>query len=593
MGEGKLFSTMFDQSFFIKLVCAILSGGLLYLSFPPIDWWWLSYIALVPILFVVPFTSSFPKCLFYCGVTVLFFYIPALVWLAAVAIGGWLLLSAYLAVYLGIFCLIARKLHHSSIPYYPLSLAVIWVALEFIRAYVITGFPWLFLGHTQYRFPAMMQLASVTGVYGISFLLVFFNVALSEFLRDLLSVYRQFAGKNEFFKEVLKLQSSKSLPCALVLIFLSISYGAVTINRFPTEQGPVVGVVQNNVPPELPPSDIIEIYSLTQQQVGELSDSERHILRRRLAQYRQGQEQKWYAGIERAVRLSKKLAKKNPALIAWPETAVDVPLNPGSRPYLDSDELKKHDFALNEIKKLTENLNSYLLVGALDLKTYGALEGRTSNSAFLFNPDGEIIGSYDKIHLVPFGEYTPLREFWPAPVRRMLDSFAIAQSVPGQEPVVFQEPVPFSTAICYDNVFSPLMRKFRRKGADVLINISNEGWYPIKGELEQHLALAVFRAVETRTTVVRATNTGISCFIDPKGKLYGIVEKQVEGQNRYREIDGSLAKAVYTTDKIPFYVRFGDWFAMICLFTVILAVIWKMLRNRCVRLLGKNSDDAH
>ena len=176
----------------------------------------------------------------------------------------------------------------------------------------------------------------------------------------------------------------------------------------------------------------------------------------------------------------------------------------------------------------------------------------------MFSPEGEFEGRYDKMKLVPFGEYIPLRDALPflqvfTPMTREL--------TPGDRPVVFTLPgegeeVGLGPLICYEDVFPSLTRAFRRKGADVLVNLTDEGWYRIPGELGQHLAMAVFRAVETRTSVVRAANTGISCFIGPRGEIYARLKPHHEG---------ALAAHVRLCKASTPYVRHGDVFAIACL----------------------------
>jgi apolipoprotein N-acyltransferase len=129
-------------------------------------------------------------------------------------------------------------------------------------------------------------------------------------------------------------------------------------------------------------------------------------------------------------------------------------------------------------------------------------------------------------------------------------------------------------------VDAPLVREFRLKGAQFLANLTYEGWYRPAGELEQHLAMAVFRAVETRTTVVRAANTGISCFINPRGEIYAAVEKEVGGKLRRTDIQGAISSPVYLSDELTPYVRVGDLFAWACLALSIAAVAASVLVRR-------------
>ncbi len=556
----------------VKIACSILTGALLYLSFPPVDLWWLSFIALVPFLLILRQVDSTLKVVLFAGIAGLSFYVPGLVWLASVAVAGWLLLAVYVTFYFCLFAAAARLCDLKAHRLYFLLLPTIWVAIEFIRATIFTGFPWFLFGFTQYRFSQLLQMASVTGVYGLSFVLVFFNTALAELIRSVLGT------KSKISSEPLK-YAMAWWGGAVLLILVVFSYGSFISGRISLETGPVLGVVQHNMPPELPPPDIQQIYRLSAEDVEHLSNEERQRLRRRLRQYHEEVQQIRREGIDKAVRLSYALADKEPVLIAWPETAVDTPLNPGAEDSLSLEEKRKREYAREKIRTLANDLGCYILVGSTNLKNVDRYGGRTANTAYLFSPDGDIVDYYDKIRLVPFGEYTPARNLLPRPLVEFLESMAIAQSIRGGEAVVFPEPFPFGAPICYDNVFSTLMRRFRLKGAEVLINISNEGWYQIRGELEQHLGMAVFRAVETRTTVARATNTGISAFINPKGEIYGMIYLEKNGRKITSDIEGSIALPVKLSDEIPFYTRFGDWFAVLCLSLSIVLLIVMLLRR--------------
>jgi apolipoprotein N-acyltransferase len=180
-------------------------------------------------------------------------------------------------------------------------------------------------------------------------------------------------------------------------------------------------------------------------------------------------------------------------------------------------------------------------------------------------PGGGVVGRYDKIKLVPFGEYVPYVDKLPflarlTPIGR--------GNEPGTEYDVFPLPtdegtVEFSALICYDDCFPEVTARFRRRGAQFMINATYEGWYYVPGELRQHLAMAVFRAVETRAGMVRAANTGISCFIDPLGRIHARLPAWQQG---------ALAERVRLADKVPLYARHGDVFAVLCLIGGLLGV---------------------
>ncbi len=549
--------------------CSALSGVLLYLSFPPVDMWWLSFVALVPLLVILPMTRSQLVAAFYGGVAGLLFYVPALFWLASVTVGGWLLLAVYLTGYFCLFGAVARLLSGRAKRAYPFLLPFIWVGLEFIRATAFTGFPWFLYGYTQYRFQLLLQSASVLGAYGLSFLLVFVNVAAAQIFRGIFA--RETLGVTS--KVCLLRRGGVMSGLSAFLLLCALLFGWSALDGLEMQEGPVFGVVQQNMPPAMTPPDVRRIYAMSEEEMASLPDFRRRELWDRLEGYFDEYDRRARAEVDAAVRLSRELADSGVKLIAWPETTVEAPLNPEAIAIIGKRGQERRDYALSAIESLAKELDCYLLIGSTFDKKVGE-SAESANTAYLFSPAGQMIGHYNKIRLVPFGEYTPGRELLPGPALSLLESFAIAQSRPGADPVVFSEPLSFSASICYDNVFSDLMRTFRRRGAKVLVNISNEGWYHIRGELEQHLAMAVFRAVETRTTVVRATNTGISGFIDPAGVIYGVVSQDKDGRQVRKNVEGALALPVMLASDKPPYVRWGDRFAYFCVFLAVLSVAW-------------------
>jgi len=307
----------------------------------------------------------------------------------------------------------------------------------------------------------------------------------------------------------------------------------------------VVGVIQQNVPRLV--SEMLDEGKTDEQTAKKLSDE-----------------------MGKAIALTERMQGSGVRLVLWPETTVQVPLNiPLRQPYQDL-----ADRTVAEIRRLGRLLDAHMLVGAptyvappggsQEQSAYGIDVTGYANSALFLSPEGRLIARYDKIRLVPFGEYIPLRNLLP-----FLQAFTpmTRDIVAGNDEVVFElpdrdggRPVRFSAMVCYEDVFADLTRDFRRKGADFLVNVTDEGWYTIPGELGQHLAMAVFRAVETRTTVVRAANTGISCFIDPRGRVYSALEPLTEG---------ALTAPVQLCPVVTPYVRWGDVFGTACLMLAI------------------------
>ncbi len=513
----------------VRVGLSLLSGLLLFLSFPPADLSWLGWVAFVPLLAAVG-TSGGYRSAALCGlVAAASAYLPSFAWVFSVHVLGWLALCLYVGLYLVAAAVLFRFLQVRFPVLWPLSAALLWTGLELFRARLGPGFPWLFLGYTQYQFGSLLQTAAWWGVHGLSFLLMLVNACLAALLLSAPARRRA---------------SLAALGTAVLLVGVCAAAGAGVRRSIQTREGPVVGVVQQNIP-----RVVSEVYDPDKTEEEAFRELEQEI--------------------ETAVRLSERLVEEQPAMVVWPETTVQRPLNLAPELWLDPRLRSIMSDTMAHLRRLGRQMDTHLLVGArtnlppstgyLEEVPPGTRTDYLGNSAMLFSPRGRFVRRYDKMRRVPFGEYLPLREWLPflqglTPLVHELDA--------GREKVVFSLPTQdgaslrFAALICYEDVFPSLTRSFRLKGADFLVNLTDEGWYPIPGELGQHLAMAVFRAVETRTTVVRAANTGISCFIGPRGEVY-------ERLQPYTRAAG--AAPLRLSEELTFYMRHGDWFAVSCL----------------------------
>jgi apolipoprotein N-acyltransferase len=246
----------------------------------------------------------------------------------------------------------------------------------------------------------------------------------------------------------------------------------------------------------------------------------------------------WNEALSTYRRLTLEAARSS-EVVVWPETATPIVLPRGGR-------------FLQEIRALAEEINIPLVMGALDLESGAA--SRYTNSAFVLTGRG-IAGKYDKIHLVPFGEYIPL-----SGLIGFVRSWAefISELAPGTDPVVFRGSVPpFGVVICYEGVFPELFRRFVAGGAQWMVNITNDGWFGRTDGPWQHLAMLPFRAVENRVAIARAANTGVSAFVEPSGR----VRQTLPLFERGVISDGIPLRRGAET----FYTRYGDLFAYACL----------------------------
>lgn len=482
-----------------RYLYAILSGVVLTASFPPGKTEWLAWFALVPLL--IGIYGSAPRQAFRAGLAAgLAHYLTLLYWIIvalehygnipyAVSAGILGLLCLYLALYPALFAAFAVNIRGSRFALF--RLAAFWVALEYLRAKLLTGFPWCLLGCTQYRHLTLIQSADLVGVYGLSFVLV-----LSSGLIYTLLVDRGFLKGGTLKWEI---------PAVIVVGCLLFGYGAIRLSGSPPQRGERpwrVAVVQGNI----------------------------------------DQSVKWNPAFQKKTveiyrRLSRATFGFRPDLIVWPETAV---------PFFFQDDGP----LAQRVVSVPRDSGADLIFGS---PAYRMGEGpvRLYNRAFDLSPAGEVRGYYDKIHLVPFGEYVPLKKFLPFVNRLVVSAGDFA---PGKEASPLKLPH-FSAGvlICFEIIFPELARAQSRNGARILVNLTNDAWYGMTSAPYQHFSMAVFRAVENRRPLVRAANTGISGVIAPNGQILDQTRLFRESVLTWAFEPSSPALTVYT--------RYGDLFA--------------------------------
>jgi apolipoprotein N-acyltransferase len=500
---------------------AAVSGLALAAAFPALDWEPLAWVGLVPLLVAV--RDREPPAAFGLGWLAGFaFYLASLYWVAytivhytalplVAAVGVLVLMVSVLACYLGAFAAGLRWLERAGLPALWLA-APLWVTLEWLRGWFFIGFPWALLGYSQYRYHDLVQMAEVTGVYGISAVLVLFNAVTAEVLR------RRGEGLRR-----------RVLPALVALTVLLVCLPA--LGRWRAEQlraraaagRLTVAIVQGNVE----------------------------------------QDHKWDPAYQsdtmhRYRELTRASFARHPDLVVWPETAT---------PFF----FQEPGPLRREVLELAREGRTYLVFGspAAEAGPHGPAE---ANRAYLVSPAGEEVAFYDKMQLVPFGEYVPFQSvlFF---VHRIVD--AVGDVVAGRVPTVFRLPQGrFGVLICYESIFPALTRRFVTRGAELLVNISNDAWYGRTAAPHQLLAHVTLRAVENRVPIVRAANTGVSAIIDPDGRI------------RWQ---GPLFEPLWHADEIAwqpvqtFYTRFGDVFAWACALATLGAFgygAWRWRRRR-------------
>jgi apolipoprotein N-acyltransferase len=517
-----------------SLVLAGASGLFLPLSFPKSDLGLLAWIALVPLHWALDGKSKTQA--FWIGwLSGTIAFTGMMAWVVntmntygkvplVISYGIMLLLTIYLGLYVGLYSA-GAVWFRTLIPRYGLFVApCLWVSLELIRTYVLSGLPWGLLGYSQYRQIEIIQIADHMGVYGVSFLIVLVNVALAELLSWLMPLLRGFRPARLPWELV---------AVTVLLVTLSWEYGLGTLSGAPFSDIPrssiSVGVVQPNV----------------------------------------DQAVKWDTAyreetLARFDRLTEQLGRDTD-LVIWPEAAT---------PFV----FEREPVYQLQLIALAHRAQAPILFGSPALRFYPDRRPYLLNSAYLLSPDGQLLGRYDKHHLVPFGEYIPFKssllffldklvegigdfEAGPGPTILTLTSKprAAAAGMAGTMP----RPVKFGVAICYEVIFPNLVRQFAANGAEFLVTVTNDAWFGRSSAPSQHFAMVVFRSVENHLAFARAANTGISGFIDPFGRI-------VEATPIFTEQAVQATMQVWHPD--TFYSRYGDVFAYGCV--IICALLW-------------------
>lgn len=435
------------------------------------------------------------------------FYTAILFWLIHVSVFGMMFLSVYLGIYIALFAL---GFSYSRKYKYCSLLFVpcLWIVLEYARSHLFTGFPWALLAYTQTPFVCALQGADIFGSWGVSFTVMFVNVFIFTLIED----FRSSRSVN-FRKNVLP----------LCVIFLWFAYGCwkLSIGRPEDECGLRTAVIQSDI----------------RQDIKWVESFKEGIFRKQ------------------ALLSEMSVLEGSPDLIVWPETS-----------YTDYIQLGLNDA---ELSGLASRLKTALLIGAIR-----AEEGKYLNSAILYASTGSASGTYDKLHLVPFGEYIPGRKFMP-----FLESLLpIEDFTPGKDFSLFRlsaqacrKDFRFGVLICFEDIFPELARGFVLRGADFLVNMTNDGWFGDSSSPSQHMQASVLRAVENRVFVLRSANTGISCIIDDSGRLLKVVSDR-NGKPTF--VKGQVCATVLAPRQRSFYTRFGDFlipFACAVIFGMILA----------------------
>jgi apolipoprotein N-acyltransferase len=517
-----------------KILLAVFSGVLVCFSFPTVLFGWhapetgiIGWIALVPLFLAIrqaqprqAFLLTFLSAFIWYGGSLYWVYramntyghLPALTSFLVTV-----LLVVFVSIYIALAPMFSRWIINSYRGEMIVYLPITWIAVEFLRNYLpFNGFPWSNIAMSQYQTGPVIQMADVTGIYGIMFIMVFVNQFFAELTARL---------KGEFVPGIVP----KGV-IAVLLVAAMTGYGLYrtkTITSLMSGKETVrIGMIQGNID-----------------------------------QADKWDEEKFENNVNTFSSKARELRDVPVDLIVWPEAAY---------PFVLSTSLTSISPSVLGMDKVELGSTPYTLMGAVSRNR----EGDFQNSAFLFNARGRPEGVYHKMHLVPFGEYVPYKKlfFFARKLTAPVGNFIAGDSY---KPLVFEDNS-MGILICYEDIFPQIARKQVLSGAGFLVNITNDAWYGVSSAPYQHLALAVFRAVENRRFLLRATNTGVTAVIDPVGRV--VMRSQIFERSL-------MVSAIVPLSYLSPYTKLGDWLAwgslayVVILMTIIFVTKVKKWRN--------------
>ena len=535
---------------------AAICSGLLYTGcFAPFNLTWLCWIALTPLMAAIWFSgweSRLPwlRNLLLGYVAGLAFFWTALSWLTTVTVLGWFVLAFYMAIYFALwawFCglvrprgtkkqsvattkwdeILAQARSAAAPPRSPWTkstnnlllafvLATAWTTQEWLRGWVFSGWGWNGLGVALHDNWPLIQIVEFTGVAGLSFMVAFANVILVTTVRRLILEARTHAPRPHF-------DLTLTMAAIVGVLTFGLRAGQVSTPTKPLR----VAAVQSNVPQN--------------------QKFDPQFTRKIFDQFR---------------RLSEIALRSNspPDLLIWPESSMPGPVLA---------EQENYRFVMN----LAASAESDLLLGTIDEE-----KGDVYNAALLVSDGGERVQVYRKLHLVPFGEYVPGRHRVPL-LARIVGDQVPGDFKAGKEYTVFAlttGDVQVAPLICFEDTIGELTRQFvlpseTNPGANLLVDITNDGWFLHSAGSHQHLANAIFRCVETRRPMVRAANTGVTCFINQFGRVTQMLRDETGSTFTEGVLTGEIK--VPTEHELTFYTRHGELFAKFCAVITLLAIL--------------------
>lgn len=502
------------------MISALISAILLTTSFPKFYFWPLAWIAFVPVFYGTRQQTSFKKSFLIFYLFGFFFFFASVEWLRHVSYFGWIFVATKYALYFGVFGLAVHWFWKRNQFFISLfALPSVWVVLEWIRTEVpVWGFGWNLLAYSQSFNLDVAGVASIIGAYGLSWLILFANVAIF-FILDF---------------EITR-KKTEGIIAAVGILALAATFGvyftcASEQNSQPAGQIRSV-LVQGNIP----------------------------------------QVKKWDARYRASIletheQLSRLGMSKeeHPDLIVWPEAAY-----PG---------FYNIDPERERIRWLADELKTPVLFGGLYVDRSDPTRRRYFNSAYLVFPGSDVAERYDKVRLVSFGEYMPWRKFFGLiGLERLAYSLGVSDFEAGDQIKIFSLiNGRFSVLICFENTFPFLSRKAVNQGAQFLVVVTNDAWFSKSAASYQHLQASVFRAIENGVPLIHVANTGVSAIIDANGKVVDRIKDQREHDTF---IAGVLNRAVSFGAEKTFYRFRGFLFPYVCLIFIFVGFILTLTRK--------------
>lgn len=521
----------------------LLSGVMMTASLPPLNWSFVSWFALIPLYWIArdktPFRAWRAGWFWGLGWGFTAFYWlreiqPAIPYLIAPVIA---LYTACWSAAIPLFrrgILIPAEVQlagnkaeqncgRASLPrelFFAAALAGWWCVLEYGRS---TMLPWNYLGVSQWQNLPLIQICEYTGVYGISFLLAMLNVTIAMAVQNFLR------SRNAAEK------TPQPVPLMITItLFLSviiIGAAATLLHKHNEQVSFNAALVQGDI-----------------------------------SQRRNASDNQALEALDVYLQLSEEIAPQKPDIIIWPETAVPYPY----RGY--------NNLCRDYRSRLTDFIKRSqipMLIGTIDFELAAdrSQPPLTLNSAFLFDNNGRFTDKFDKVQRVPFGEFIPFRKYLPEAMVKLIDMNRDLTPGKSYSPLKILPGVNAGINICFEDTFPYIGTNEAKRGANLLLVITNDAWYPLSCEPEQHLANSVFRSVETRLPMLRCGNNSASCLIMPSGVIVNSVLKKTDPRTGKQIPDvlqrgraaGIIKVPVPVKPKITFYTLYGDVFLYFCM----------------------------